>query len=165
MSRRTGRILAGIAVVAVLVGLGIFIYNLGIHNGVAQAGAGRELPGGYFGLRGGLGFGMPMGSLFGWGLGLLFPLLMIGLIVWLLVAAFSPGDRRSQPPADPAAWDPAWRSRFAEVHRQYHEEEARRASATSPVAGQGTVPGTAPGAPGAGAQGAGAQGAQPPTQV
>jgi len=121
----------GLIIAAVLVGVGVAIYDAGVSQGIADAGrvpVGQAVAGAYRGW-GVHGFGL---------LGLIFPILFILLLVGIARAAFGRGrrwgpmGRRGWGPGhgfgDPGTWT-AERERFlADVHRRLHEEADERGS-------------------------------------
>jgi hypothetical protein len=138
----------GAIVVALLVGIGIGVYNAGISQGILEAGrvpAGAEVPAGVgYGYGYGYGWGHHPGF-FGIGIfGLIFPILFILLLVGLFRAA-SGGWRRGW---GGPGWGPGgpgrsgydgWREererQMAGLHKRLHEEEAGRGQPADPGAG------------------------------
>lgn len=122
--RSTGffRVLAGIAVAVLLVGLGVGIYQAGLTAGAAGAagtGAATGVPYayGFHGWGWGWGFGF---------FGILWFLFVIFLLVGLVRFAFGLGPRGG-PRGDRHGWgDPTWMDernrRIADFHRRLHEE-------------------------------------------
>lgn len=127
------RLLAVIAVVAVLAGIGVSVYNAGVNEGITEAARAAQAAGedpavvyppyaGPYGYGGGWGFG-PFGIIFG--------ILGIFLIFGLLRAAFG-GRRWGGGPGGPGGWDGpggpgghGWDrgERIAEMHRELHRRD------------------------------------------
>ena len=132
-------ILAGLLVVGLLVGLGVGVYQMGVAQGVIDAGrfpAGAAVPvAGYgYGWHGGPGI-----------FGILFGLFFLFLIFGLLRAAFSRGrgwgpgyggwghrsgwgpgmGRGFGPDSGPEAWREERNRQVADWHRRLHESEGR----------------------------------------
>lgn len=136
----------GAIVVALLVGIGIGVYNAGISQGILEAGrvpAGAEVPAS-FGYGYGYGWGHHPG-VFGFGIfGLIFPILFILLLIGLFRAA-SGGWRRgwSGPgwgPGGPGrhghdGWREERERQIADLHKRLHDEEAGRGRPADPGAG------------------------------
>jgi hypothetical protein len=116
------RILASLVVVALLIGLGVSIYDAGIQQGIVDAGrvpTGAAVP--YAG-----GYGYPHGF-FGFGfLGFLFPLFFLFLFFGILRAAFWGGRGRGGWGHGGHGWDrESWQSErerhIADLHQHLHE--------------------------------------------
>jgi len=137
MSGRTILNLAlGAIVVAVLVGVGVGVYNAGISQGIIEAGRvpeGAAVPGPY-----GYSWGYHPGFVgFGF-LGLLFPILFIVLLVGLARAAFGGGRRWNggwspggPGRSGPESWYEERERRIAELHQRLHDEGAGPGSGSS----------------------------------
>jgi hypothetical protein len=126
------RFVLALIAVAVLVGIGVGIYQSGVQQGILDAGrvpAGGAVPyGDGYGYRPGFfGFGF---------LGILFPLFFIFLIFGLLRAAFGGGRGHrgwgghgwgghgygpGGPGSDPSSWQAERDRRIAELHQRLHE--------------------------------------------
>ena len=106
-------VLAVVLVIAALAGLGTYVYNAGINEGLAEA------------ARQAVASGEPVpvypGYGVGWGFGFIFWILGFFLILWLIRAAFGWG-RWGGPGHGPG------RDRLDEIHRQLHERERTDAS-------------------------------------
>ena len=138
MGRTIWRVVAVVALVALAIGIGTWVYNAGVSAGLAEnaraageaAEFGRFYDGPYIGAPWGFGFGF---------FGLLFGLLMIFLIIGLVRAAFG-GPRWGGPPG----WgDGGGRRALEELHRDLHrtEEEGRTSRSSNLSEGAGTIPG------------------------
>ena len=112
-------VLAVVLVVAALAGLGSYVYNAGISEGLADAArqavaSGEPAPVVYPGYPGYGGWGYGHG--FGWGFGIIFWILGFFLILWLIRAAFGWGRWGGR-------FNGPGRDRLDEIHRQLHERE------------------------------------------
>jgi hypothetical protein len=129
-------------VVAVLIGVGVGIYQAGIAQGIVDA---QRVPAGAAVPVAGYGYGWGFHG-FGF-LGLLFPILFFFLIFGLIRAAFwrgrgwGPGWGRGYGgwgkgygPMDggPDAWREERERRIADLHKRLHEDEAAGGSTGSP---------------------------------
>lgn len=119
-------VLVTLVVVAILIGIGVGIYNSGVQQGILEAG---RVPAG-----GAVAYGYQPGW-FGFGfLGLLFPLFFLFLIFGLVRAAFGGGYRRGGWGGHgygSSSWDSSERDRrMAEMHQRLHEAGDRGGSST-----------------------------------
>ena len=125
-------ILFGVIVVALIIGAGAGVYNAGLAQGLAQAGA---APAGTVVPYAGYAYGYGFHPFFGFGfIGLLFPILFLFLIFGLVRAAFRGGrggwgggwGHRGWGPGGPGGYD-GWREQreqqIADFHRRLHESE------------------------------------------
>jgi hypothetical protein len=152
------RFLLGLIAVALLIGIGVGIYDSGVQQGILDAGrvpAGAAVP-----YAGGYGYGFHPGF-FGFGfLGLLFPLLFLFLIFGLVRAAFRGGRGHGGwgghgwgghgwgygwgpggPGSDRDAWQAERDRRMAELHQRLHD-------AGGPTSGSSSGTTGGPGGPG-----------------
>ena len=124
------RVVAVIAVVAVLAGIGIGIYNAGVSEGVAEAARAAQAAGedpavvvppyaGPYGYGWGHGWGGPGPGIFGF----LFFILFLFLIFGLVRAAFGWG-RWGGGGRGPGGWGGGREERIAEYHRELHKRDA-----------------------------------------
>ncbi len=121
------RVLAAIALVAVLAGIGIGIYNAGVNEGLTQAALAAQAAGedpavvippyaGHYGYGwgGGPGFGF---------FGFLFAILFLFLIFGLVRAAFGWGRWNGGGRGGPGGWGGGREERIAEYHRELHKRD------------------------------------------
>jgi hypothetical protein len=125
------RVVAVIAVVAVLAGIGIGIYNAGVSEGLAEAARAAQAAGedpavvvppyaGPYGYGWGHGWGGPGFGIFGF----LFFIIFLFLIFGLVRAAFGWG-RWGGGGRGPGGWGGGGREeRIAEYHRELHKRDA-----------------------------------------
>ena len=122
------RVLAVVALVAVLAGIGIGIYNAGVNEGLTQAAIAAQAAGedpavvvppyagpyryGYGWHGGGFGF-----------FGFLFAILGIFLLFGLLRAAFGWGRWNGGGGRGPGGWGGGREERIAEYHRELHRRD------------------------------------------
>lgn len=126
------RIVIGLVIVAVLIGAGVFVYNLGVAQGLAQAPQLAERLGDAPFLRGGPGM-MPWMHYggwgfrpFGWGFGIfgfLIPLLFFLGLFWLISRLFFWGRWGR----GPGHWEQRGQQMFEEWHRRAHGEGSGQA--------------------------------------
>jgi hypothetical protein len=122
------RVVAVLALVAVLAGIGIGVYNAGVNEGLTQAALAAQAAGEdpavvippYAG---------PYGSGYGWGgggfgfFGFLFAILFLFLIFGLLRAAFGWGRWNGGGRGGPGGWGGGREERIAEYHRELHKRD------------------------------------------
>jgi hypothetical protein len=125
------RVVAVVALVAVLAGIGIGIYNAGVSEGVAEAAraaqaAGEDaavvIPpyaGGPYGYGYGHGWGGPGFGFFGF----LFAILFLFLIFGLVRAAFGWGRWSGGGRGGSGGWRADREERIAELHRELHKRD------------------------------------------
>lgn len=127
------RVVAVVALVAVLAGIGIGIYNAGVSEGVAEAARAAQAAGEdpavvvppYAG--GPYGYGYGWGH--GWGgpgfgfFGFLFAILFLFLIFGLVRAAFGWGRWGGGGRGGPGGWRADREERIAELHRELHKRD------------------------------------------
>jgi hypothetical protein len=112
------RIVLAIVLIAVLVGIGTYVYNAGIAQGMAASGKlvapdGNAMPYPYY---------APHYGLFGFGLfGLIVPLLFLFLIFGALRGLFFGGPRHWRHDMPPGDWQKHVPPMFEEWHRKIHE--------------------------------------------
>ena len=135
-------IIFGVIVLALLIGLGAGVYNAGLAQGLAQAGA---APGSTVVPYAGYAYGYGFHPFFGFGfLGLLFPILFLFLIFGLLRAAFGRGRHDGPgwggrgywgkgygPGMGPDGWREERERQISDLHRRLHDEEAKGSSGSS----------------------------------
>jgi hypothetical protein len=124
------RVVAVLALVAVLAGIGIGVYNAGVNEGLTQAALAAQAAGedpavvvppyagpyGYgYGWGGGPGFGF---------FGFLFAILFLFLIFGLVRAAFGWGRWNGRGRGGPGGWGGGREERIAEYHRELHKRDA-----------------------------------------
>jgi hypothetical protein len=114
------RILLAIVLLAVVAGLGVYAYNLGIDQGIAQSG---KLPAPPAGVAAYPYYGRPFGFL---GLFCLAPLLFFALFGILFRGLFWHGPWRSG--GHYVYWENGVPPRFEEWHRKAHEPKAEEGS-------------------------------------
>jgi uncharacterized membrane protein len=126
------RVVAALALVAVLAGIGISVYNAGVNEGLTQAAIAAQAAGEdpavvvppYAG--GPYGYGYGWGH--GWGgpgfgfFGFLFGILILFLIFGLVRAAFGWG-RWGGGGRGPGGWRADREERIAELHRELHKRD------------------------------------------
>lgn len=115
--------LAVVAVVAIVAGIGIGIYNAGISAGVAEAARQVAASGEPVAVVPGYGYGYGWHG-FGWGLfpfGILFWILGIFLVIALVRGAFG-GGRRWGGPGGSGGWREERERRLEEWHKAAHDE-------------------------------------------
>ena len=121
------RVVAVIALVAVLAGIGIGVYNAGVNEGLTQAAIAAQAAGedqavvippyvGHYGYGwgGGPGFGF---------FGFLFAILFLFLIFGLVRAAFGWGRWNGGGRGGPGGWGGGREERVAEYHRELHKRD------------------------------------------
>ncbi len=122
------RAVAVIALVAVLAGIGIGVYNAGVNEGLTQAALAAQAAGedpavvippyagpyGYGHGWGGGGFGF---------FGFLFAILFLFLIFGLVRAAFGWGRWNGGGRGGPGGWGGGREERIAEYHRELHKRD------------------------------------------
>jgi hypothetical protein len=122
------RVVAVIALVAVLAGIGIGVYNAGVNEGLTQAALAAQAAGedpavvippyagpyGYGHGWGGGGFGF---------FGFLFAILFLFLIFGLVRAAFGWGRWNGGGRGGPGGWGGGREERIAEYHRELHKRD------------------------------------------
>ena len=149
--RAIASILFSLLVVAVLVGVGVGIYQAGISQGIVDAGrfpAGEPVPAPGYGYGYGYGF-------HGFGfLGLLFPILFFLLLFGLIRAAFwrgrgggrgwghgyyGPGWGKGYGPmtGGPESWREERERHIADLHKRLHDEEAGAGGSSTSSTGPG----------------------------
>jgi hypothetical protein len=114
-------VLAVVLVIAALAGLGTYVYNAGINEGLAEAARQAVASGEPVPVYPGYGVGWGYGHGFGWGFGIIFWILGFFLILWLIRAAFGWGRWGGRGYGH-------GRDRLDEIHRQLHERERTDAS-------------------------------------
>ena len=122
------RVVAVLALVAVLAGIGIGIYNAGVNEGLTQAAIAAQAAGEdpavvvppYAGPYG-YGYGWHGGG-FGF-FGFLFAILGIFLLFGLLRAAFGWGRWNGGGGRGPGGWGGGREERIAEYHRELHRRD------------------------------------------
>lgn len=128
----TFRVVAAIALVAVLGGVGIGIYNAGVSEGVAEAARAAQAAGEADAVvfppyLGGYGHGYGAGG-FGF-FGVLFGILFLFLVFGLVRAAFGWGRGARYGGPDPAGWG-GRDERIAEMHRELHRRDSEPQATT-----------------------------------
>jgi hypothetical protein len=131
----TFRVLAAIALVVVLGGIGIGLYNAGVSEGVAEAARAAQAAGEgdavvyppYVGGGPGYGYGGHAG--FGF-IGILFTILFLFLVFGLARAAFGWGRGGGRGGLGPGGWG-GRDERIAEMHRELHRRDAEPQGTTS----------------------------------
>ncbi len=119
------RVLATLVVVALMVGIGISVYNAGVSAGLSEAAqlaaaSGEAIPVDRFGYAYGAPYiNGPMGWGFGGFFGILFSIFVVFLLIGLVRAAI--GGRRGGP--GHGGWGDR-RQRIEELHRELHRSEA-----------------------------------------
>ncbi len=124
------RVVAVLALVAVLAGIGIGVYNAGVNEGLTQAALAAQAAGedpavvippyaGPYGYGWGHGWG---GGGFGF-FGFLFAILGIFLLFGLLRAAFGWGRWNGGGRGGPGGWGGGREERIAEYHRELHKRD------------------------------------------
>ena len=123
------RVVAVLALVAAVAGIGIGVYNAGVNEGLTQAALAAQAAGEdpavvippYAGPYG-YGYGWGHGGGFGF-FGFLFAILGIFLLFGLLRAAFGWGRWNGGGRGGPGGWGGGREERIAEYHRELHKRD------------------------------------------
>jgi hypothetical protein len=121
------RVLAVIALVAVLGGIGIGVYNAGVNEGLTQAAIAAQAAGEDPAVvippyAGQYGYGWGGGPGFGF-FGFLFAILFLFLVFGLVRAAFGWGRWNGHGRGGPGGWGGGREERIAEYHRELHKRD------------------------------------------
>jgi hypothetical protein len=121
------RVVAVLALVAVVAGIGIGVYNAGVNEGLTQAALASQAAGEDPAVvippyAGPYGYGWGNGGGFGF-FGFLFAILGIFLLFGLLRAAFGWGRWNGGGRGGPGGWGGGREERIAEYHRELHKRD------------------------------------------
>jgi len=121
------RVLAVIALVAVLGSIGIGVYNAGVNEGLTQAAIAAQAAGEDPAVvippsAGAYGYGWGGGPGFGF-FGFLFAILFLFLVFGLVRAAFGWGRWNGGGRGGPGGWGGGREERIAEYHRELHKRD------------------------------------------